>query len=206
VIFLKRSLKKNLYFIFALILFLSLSSIASGSSSSVPPPDPSSAYYPGTTTSIISGDILVTKDYTLTPQWPGHAAIVVDYQNIVQIVGPNTPLVKISIQAWFASFPNTKVVRINSASVALASANWASTYYNNYHLTVGYDVFSDLFAYQNYTYCSKVVWDAYFFGGGVILPYTNTPGWANIQPFDFIYNPANPSTGLSTVVTIGTAW
>ncbi|HBZ83894.1 MULTISPECIES: YiiX/YebB-like N1pC/P60 family cysteine hydrolase [unclassified Brevibacillus] len=127
-------------------------------------------YYPGTNTKIKPGDILVTND---TSSWglTGHAAIVIDTQNLVEIRGDGYNPEKNDIDDFIDDHTSgsswVKVYRHDLSSKGKGAAKWAEWYVKNYS-DVEYG-FSDLLDYDDTTYCSKIVWDAYYFGADVEL-------------------------------------
>lgn len=134
-------------------------------------PDPG-AYYPGTGVAIKAGDILVTNN-TKPSGLTGHAAIVINTAEVVEIQGFGYKMIKRPIADFFAAnateTKGVKIVRYFNSATAQNAATWALNYYQNYKDTVTYNI-SDLYNYQNETYCSKIVFNAYKYGGGVELP------------------------------------
>ncbi|MFE6799799.1 YiiX/YebB-like N1pC/P60 family cysteine hydrolase [Paenibacillus chitinolyticus] len=158
--------------------------------------------YKNTNVSVTPGDILVTKDFQIYNDFPGHSAIVVDSNTVVEILGYGYTMQKSNLQSWLNDYPNAKVVRLNDSAKAAKAAKWAVWYYENYASKVKYSIDSKIAAYDTYTYCSKLVWDAYYFGGSISLPYADKVNII-IQPYDFVLNPSNSAVGLKTILTFG---
>lgn len=112
------------------------------------------------------GDIFVTNG-TSSAGILGHAGIALDEWTILHIAGPGYHPTTISVDAWNSlySMKNksswTKVYRHSSQTVAYQAATWASTTYKNSGAT--YKITADLTS-TNETYCSKIVWQAYYYG------------------------------------------
>ncbi len=130
--------------------------------------------------SMKKGDVLVTNatsSYGLT----GHAGIAISSTQILHIEGPNKLVTVISLNTWNRKYTNkgwTKIYRHSSTSVANAAGDWANRTYRG--SKAKYVINTDL-ASTNKTYCSKIVWQAYYYGPskanangptfGVRLPY-----------------------------------
>ncbi|MEK4077923.1 hypothetical protein MHI01_29255 [Paenibacillus sp. FSL M7-0656] len=143
-------------------------------------------YYPGTSTPIRVGDVLVTNS-TSSKGLTGHAGIVTDLGgSVVSIGGYDLPLEKISISTWKSRNKNTKIMRYTNSSVASKAGAWAASYYTNYKSVVKYGLINTIGSYEKETYCSKIAWDAYYFGGGVSID-GHGPFWSGIYgPYHFL--------------------
>lgn len=127
------------------------------------------------------GDILITNGASYAGII-GHSGIAIGSSNILHILKGGSPR-DISLYEWCRNYSNkregiyTKVYRHINKSVGREAAIWAI---NNY---LGSDAFyfidNDLWK-TKYTYCSKLVWQAYFFG----------PEPAEAK--DIIYGPIDP--------------
>ncbi|WP_152559168.1 hypothetical protein [Tumebacillus flagellatus] len=156
-------------------------------------PGSGAAYYPGTSITAKPGDILVTNS-TSSSGLTGHAGIVVDYSgNVVSIAGSGYHPTKYSVSTWFSSYPHEKIVRHSNTSTAQSAANWASSFVINYSY-LDYSL-SDLASPYKSTYCSKIVWDAYYYGANYTLPYYYDTffGYNACAPYDLVGAP-NTST------------
>lgn len=125
--------------------------------------------YPGTSITARPGDIMVsdsTSSYGLT----GHAGIVIDYNGtVVSIAGKGYHPQKYTMSTWWGLYPDEKIVRHSSASTAQSAATWASNFVTNYS-SISYSI-SNLASPYTSTYCSKIVWDSYYYGANYTLPY-----------------------------------
>lgn len=170
---------------------------------------PVEATYPNSRVEIKPGDILITNN-TISKGLTGHAAIVVDTENIVEIRGIGYNPEKTSIRRFFRDNVGkkygTKVVRYNRTKIRNKAADWAEWYVNKYD-DVEYAI-SDLYNYKQKTYCSKIVWNAYYFGAGVRLNTSKTyvPGPGGTSPIELeIAAPYDleDSSDVTTVLTQG---
>ncbi|KPC98935.1 hypothetical protein LR69_02907 [Geobacillus sp. BCO2] len=153
-------------------------------------------YYPGSLVVIKPGDVLITNN-TSSYGVTGHAGIVIDaYGTVVSIRGSGYHPRTWGIDEWFAEYPNEKVVRYRGAN-ATAAANWAANYVKNYR-NAYYDI-SPLY-YMDSTYCSKIVWQAYYYGANYELPTVYNPLFLTsiCKPYDL------PTAG--TVVLTKGSW
>ena len=149
--------------------------------------DSTSANSTYSTYSMMPGDIFITNG-TSSAGLTGHAAIAISKYSLLHIAGFGESVTTINLDNWHNRYTSegwTKVYRNPNSSVAENAAQWAvDTYFNSsavYMLTQ--DVSSTY-----YTYCSKIVWQSYYYGNspsaasylasGYILPYS-LPGLIN---------------------------
>lgn len=131
------------------------------------------------TTGLRAGDILITNATSSSGLF-GHAGIAVSPYVILHIAGPGQNPKLILFTDWFTKYENgwTKVYRHSSSTTASAAANWA---YDTYaYSNAEYQITMNL-ASTDVTYCSKIVWQAYYYGPsshcangptiGIRLPY-----------------------------------
>lgn len=163
--------------------------------------------YPGSGLYVRAGDILVTNN-TILNGFTGHAAIVIGESHVAEIRGYGHVLEKNTILKFFERNmepgKGIKVIRYNDATKASQAAQWASRYVDNYSSTVTYELRSDLYNYTSQTYCSKLVWNAFYYGANVELK----TSWMTIdgslylkmsQPYDL-----PQSTNVQLVGMLGT--
>lgn len=137
--------------------------------------------YPGTSVKIIPGDMLVTNS-TISSGLTGHAGIVVDCQGYVaSIKGPGHNPKLMSISSWFSEYPKEKVVRYSNSISAAKAANAANNYVRFYS-NATYD-FSKLYVLDT-TYCSKIVWRAFYDGAGISFNGLGIYGTSIFKPYD----------------------
>lgn len=102
----------------------------------------------------------------------GHVGIVnPSTGTVTHIQAPGYLPKSISLNSWFNTYPKTTVVRHNDATKASKAANWAFNYYiwgngadKTYKVTVDSDLTKTLSL--DTTYCSLILWQAYYFGAG----------------------------------------
>lgn len=119
---------------------------------------------PFATNTLRAGDMLITNS-TSSSGIVGHAAIALNSTEILHIAGPGKSVTIVS-PSKFRSLYNSgwiKVYRPNSSTAGSKAASWASKTYRGSNAV--YKITTNL-ATTNETYCSKIVWQAYFFGVG----------------------------------------
>jgi uncharacterized protein YycO len=119
-----------------------------------------------------AGDIFITNG-TSSFGLSGHAGIAVSPDYILHIPGAGSHPALTTLSGWQKSFNTygwTKVYRHSVPSVAQAAARWAENTYKN--TKTKYLINTDL-ASTTTTYCSKLVWQAYFYGPQI--PATSGP-------------------------------
>ena len=143
--------------------------------------------------SMEKGDIFVTNG-TSSAGILGHAGIAISASNILHIAGFGENPDIISLNQWNSAYTDTdtdhwtKVYRHYSSSTATEAGDWA---YDTYAYTdVEYALSLDLSS-TNETYCSKIVWQAYYYGpsspaatgslSGYVLPYDLVDRISNIS-------------------------
>lgn len=125
------------------------------------------------------GDVFVTNNATF-----GHASIAISPDKILHIGGFGEHPSVMSLAEWNARYSSksgtwTKVYRINDPVKAVMAAKWAEKTYCNSDAIY---MLSDNVASTDWTYCSKLVWQAFYYGAyehpgeakhdGFIWPYS----------------------------------
>jgi hypothetical protein len=151
--------------------------------------------------SIQAGDILIT-DATSSYGLTGHAAIAIDHDFILDIPGLNTTTREMLASDWlnqYTAHGTVWVYRVPSAYtyVANAAATWADThYYSTYggaqNIFPSYGVTLATKS-LNPTYCSKIVYQAYYYGSGN-LPFMIPAAATVITPYGLINAFQSPYT------------
>ncbi|MDC0706785.1 hypothetical protein SAMN04487776_1614 [Priestia megaterium] len=121
--------------------------------------------YPGKSLTPKAGDIIITSKRT-TSHYTGHAMIVTDKLKVAEIAGPNKHPRELTFAEYKKAYPTVKsVVRIQNTKIATKAGAAARQYVADYK-TATYSVTShtDL-RYKKVTYCSKMVWQAYWAAG-----------------------------------------
>ncbi len=125
---------------------------------------------------ITTGDVLITNDpHTAVAGMIGHSAIVRTSDIIVHIADSNSHPDTLSRNEWISNYDNgeTKVYRHNDSGVASRAAIWAYTTYILNNSDAAYGITTDLYSF-NPTYCSKIVWQAFYYvapvGSYVYIP------------------------------------
>lgn len=144
--------------------------------------------------SLTKGDVFITNG-TSSAGILGHAGIAISDNSILHIAGPNCHPTTISLSDWNSDYTTegwTKVYRHYNDDVADRAGQWAA---DNYEGSDAEYVISMNLVSTNETYCSKLVWQAYYYGPEE--PSANGPTWGVRLPYDL------PDTiyGLSLVKT-----
>lgn len=122
-----------------------------------------------------AGDILYTpstqcKNSDICKGITGHVGIVnPSTGTVTHIQAPGYLPQSISLNSWFSKYAKTVVVRSNDSTKASKASNWAFNYYiwgnganKTYKVTYDSDLTKTLSLKT--TYCSLIVWQAYYFG------------------------------------------
>lgn len=128
------------------------------------------------------GDILVTSN-TGSFGWgfTGHAGIVGKSADgnlyAVHIPGPGKPIQKMTLKDWEEEYPDTEIWRHNNQTAAKSAGQKSMDFVRYYgsessKYVAPYSLWS-LAAYKltdkSQTYCSKLVWQSYYYGPGLNL-------------------------------------
>lgn len=118
------------------------------------------------TYSMEAGDIFITNG-TSSAGILGHAGIAISSKEILSIAGPGCKPDTWYLYQWNSLYSYkekgcwTKIYRHSNKNVAQKAANWASSTYKGKSAT--YKITKNLTT-TNETYCSKIVWQAYYYG------------------------------------------
>jgi len=127
-----------------------------------------------------AGDILITND-TSYGGITGHTGIVTSSGKILHYPNPNVGIKHETLAQWNARYDKTNVWRVSSSIIANKAASWA---YLNYYATnsdAEYQINTDLYS-KDPTYCSKLVWQAYYYGAGSSV--IDAPLTKIVRPYD----------------------
>lgn len=111
------------------------------------------------------GDVLITN--ATFGKITGHAGIVLDENNILHIEGLGESPKVIDRDTWINKYCKngrwTKIYRHSDSDIASSAADWAE---NTYRDSNAKYVINLNTASTDKTYCSKIVWQAYYYGTG----------------------------------------
>lgn len=129
------------------------------------------------TYSLQPGDIYLTNATSLGGL-TGHTGIAINTAEILHIAGPLDSVSTISRSDWLTDYSSgwTKVYRHTNNTIARLAAGWA---YNNYFNSNAVYSFDVNLATTDKTYCSKIVWQSYYFINPVGT-YADFPGNAMV--------------------------
>lgn len=157
-----------------------------------------------------AGDILITKS-TSSAGLTGHAGIVSSTgAAVIHVSGKGARAGTLTISDWYKKYPATKVVRHSNTTTAYNAARWAYDYYilgsgsdTDYRVTTNPKD-------RTYTYCSEIVWQAYYYGASTTYKVLKTTSsqttWeipGIIQPYDYTNGSFQSYNKVSTVRTVG---
>lgn len=155
-------------------------------------------------TAMKAGDIFVTTS-TSSNGLSGHTAIAISSTAILHAPSMNKSTEIISYGKWKEKYkdPGSKtwIYRFQNATIGQKAADWARKHYwsstggSVQNIFPTYSITSNLYS-LNPTYCSKIVWQAYYYTNrntvripttGLLAPYSLQPGvlgtlWGNTKP------------------------
>lgn len=140
--------------------------------------------------SIIKGDIILTNG-SETLGVVGHSGIAISSEDILHIANIGTVPSVINIYKWLEAYTTrygqwTRIYRHKNYNVASSAAECAKKLYMG--SKAKYKITSDIYG-TNETYCSKLVWQSYYYSSNGAE--TTTPATGYIRPYDlplFIHN------------------
>lgn len=144
-----------------------------------------------------AGDIIITNGTSFSGL-TGHAGIAISDTQILSIAGYGSKPATWSIANWEKKYHKesnswSKVYRVNNPIDAVTAYAWAKKTYQNsnaiYDLSLNY-------AGTKYTYCSKIVWQAYRYGAGIHT--VTVPNGLIVLPYS-LPNYFNSGMGLKQV-------
>lgn len=124
-----------------------------------------------------SGDILVArKNGGKKPvNWIGHAGIVTNGgSSITHFPGLGQSVEVIDLKKFFTDNSEVFVLRHNDYNASIDAAQWANSYYAKYKGVATYNIVSGRDTLDP-NYCSKFVWQAYYFGSNNKIATFNNP-------------------------------
>lgn len=130
--------------------------------------------------SMEKGDVFITNG-TSSAGILGHAAIAIDDVDILHIAGAGANPATLSLSKWHDNYTTkgwTKIYRHSNSDVAKAAGKWAADTYKG--SSAEYFIDLDLTT-TNKTYCSKLVWQAYYYGPDD--PCADGPTWGVCLPY-----------------------
>lgn len=137
--------------------------------------------------SMEAGDVFITSS-TVSSGLLGHAGISISSSSILHIAGPGEHPDTISKNEWLNDYDEgwNKVYRHSDSSIAEDAAQWAEDTYKD--SDAEYVITMDLESTDE-TYCSKLVWQGYYYGHTPSA--ANGPTWGVRLPYslpDTIHN------------------
>lgn len=126
------------------------------------------------------GDVIITNS-TSSAGLTGHAGIAISGSTILHIPGLGESVRRDSVTTFKNRYNKgwIRVYRINDATAATKAANWASNTYRGTNAV--YKITNDL-STTHETYCSKIVWQAYYYGIGKHAVHPNLQNYNGLMP------------------------
>lgn len=129
------------------------------------------------------GDIVLTNAANTSGAGiVGHAGIATASRSIFHIAGANHTPAYIGLSVWLSNYSagDTHIYRCNNSSDGQRAATWATSTYAG--TSTPYSISSDLLSTSS-LYCSKLVWQAYYYGVGASSVYV--PSYFTfVAPYD----------------------
>lgn len=125
--------------------------------------------YPGSSTKVYNGDMLITKkNASGVTSMAGHAGMVVYRNNkayVIHMPGLGRKIEQMTLSNWSKTYKSIKIVRSNSDKNRNDAATWMKKKYDNKKIRNGttYKITSNNLG-SSPSYCSKLVWQAYYYG------------------------------------------
>lgn len=130
-----------------------------------------------------AGDILITSKKVTGAPFVGHSAIVTDDGRVAHISGPGAKPIVRKWSSWKKDYPKIRVVRHKNSKIAKNAGTYART--KIVPQKASYAIFPTLLS-TGTQYCSKLVWQAYYFGNGKKNQFSFNPYVPTIvRPYDF---------------------
>lgn len=155
-------------FVFLGVIFCSLllngTASANEFSTEAVPIDSGMPYYPGTNIVSRPGDVLYSSKGPDT-YLVGHVGIVDNSGNVIHMIGNG--MKKYSMATYASNF-NFSVYN-PSSTVGYKAANYAQSLYSSYSSIATYTLATTLTGPKDKQYCTKLVWQAYYYRAGINL-------------------------------------
>ena len=124
--------------------------------------------YPGTSLQAKGGDVFYTTKSS-TQYLTGHIAILDNHGYVIHARGVGYGIVRESIDNFLSRYSNeVSIYRAKNTTSGQQAAQKARELYNNYR-DATYNVVTPLTEYFSTQYCTKVVWQSYYYGANINL-------------------------------------
>ncbi|WP_082234074.1 YiiX/YebB-like N1pC/P60 family cysteine hydrolase [Halobacillus massiliensis] len=122
--------------------------------------------YPNSNISITPGDLLFSPIGKSESKYVGHVGIVTEKNEVIHSVPSG--IIKDCIEKYFQKFRRVSIYSSKDPSHGVKAARYADSYWTKQYKSP-YRVFTPLHSLSVEQYCSKLVWQAYFYGAGINL-------------------------------------
>ncbi|MCA0983129.1 hypothetical protein LCL89_03595 [Halobacillus yeomjeoni] len=127
---------------------------------------PNGSFYPGTDIEIEPGDLLFTPIGKSESKYVGHVGIVNGNLKVVHSIPAGLALDE--VPAYFQKFRSITIFSPVESDVGRNTASFLDALYDAYPRAV-YRVMTPLGFDWHEQYCTKIVWQAYYYGSGINL-------------------------------------
>ncbi|KHE67128.1 YiiX/YebB-like N1pC/P60 family cysteine hydrolase [Halobacillus sp. BBL2006] len=125
-----------------------------------------SSTYPGSSILIQPGDLLFSPIGKRESKFIGHVGIVNHQKEVVHSIPAG--LTKDNVFNYYQKFRSIKIYRPRSPEIGISAGDYVQNLYNDYS-NADYRIMPPLVTASHQQYCTKIVWQAYYFGAGVNL-------------------------------------
>ncbi|REJ09634.1 YiiX/YebB-like N1pC/P60 family cysteine hydrolase [Halobacillus trueperi] len=122
--------------------------------------------YPGTNLSITPGDLLFSPIGKKESRYIGHVGIVTKDNKVIHSIPSG--VVQDQMEAYFNKFSNIRIYSAQDRKSGGAAADYAVKLQRE-HPDANYKIWTPLSTINEEQYCTKIVWQSYYFGAGVNL-------------------------------------
>ncbi|GEN54015.1 YiiX/YebB-like N1pC/P60 family cysteine hydrolase [Halobacillus faecis] len=122
--------------------------------------------YPGTNLPIQPGDLLFSPIGKKESRYIGHVGIVTKDNKVIHSVPSG--VVQDHMEAYFKKFSNIRIYSAKDRKSGNAAADYAVNLQREYP-HANYKIWTPISRMNGQQYCTKIVWQSYYFGAGVNL-------------------------------------
>ncbi|WP_028785121.1 hypothetical protein [Thalassobacillus devorans] len=124
------------------------------------------AKYPGTNIAISPGDLLFSPIGQSESKYVGHVGIVNQHKEVIHSIPSG--LMKDNMDRYFQKFRAISIYTPKEPEDGVMAADYLEGLYKKYP-KAAYRIMTPLGTADHEQYCSKIVWQAYYYGAGVNL-------------------------------------
>ncbi|WP_085505005.1 YiiX/YebB-like N1pC/P60 family cysteine hydrolase [Thalassobacillus devorans] len=122
--------------------------------------------YPGTNVAILPGDLLFSPIGQSESKYVGHVGIVNHNREVIHSIPSG--LMKDTMHSYFHKFRSITIYSPKDPDVGRKAADYLENLYEKYP-KANYRIRTPLGSTDHEQYCTKIVWQSYYYGAGVNL-------------------------------------